>query len=257
MSKQIVFFDIDNTLLNSKKELPRSTREAIQQLKKNDIEVAFATGRPPFMFNELRKELNIENYISYSGQYVVMNDEVIYKNTIDEDEVSRLWNIAMKKEVPMIFMDETKMNATVPNHPFIKSGLSKLQFEYPEVNLEKIINRNIYQALLFCEENEEDTLRCEQGRSRIIRWHKYTCDVLPGNGHKAVGIKKFLEASGIAPENSFGFGDGLNDIEMLQAVGYGVAMENGVEPLKAVADYVTNTVDEDGVLHALRKLELI
>lgn len=98
MSKQIVFFDIDNTLLNSKKELPRSTREAIQQLKKNDIEVAFATGRPPFMFNELRKELNIENYISYSGQYVVMNDEVIYKNTIDEDEVSRLWNIAMKKK---------------------------------------------------------------------------------------------------------------------------------------------------------------
>src|SRR5699024_5140434 len=155
--KQIVVFDIDNTLLNSKKELPRSTREAIQQLKKNDIEVAFATGRPPFMFNELRKELNIENYISYSGQYVVMNDEVIYKNTIDEDEVSRLWNIAMTKEVSMIVIDETKINATVPNHPVNKSSLSKLKIESPTANLEKIINRNIYQALLFCEENEEDT----------------------------------------------------------------------------------------------------
>lgn len=257
MSKQIVFFDIDNTLLNSEKKLPLSTKKAIHQLKQNDVEVVFATGRPPFMFSELRKELNIENYISYSGQYVVFNNEVIYQNTIEREEVSRLWNIAIHDKVPMIFMDEAKMNATVPNHPFIKSGLAKLQFAYPEVNIEKIIDRNIYQALLFCEENEEETLRCEKGRSRIVRWHKYTCDVLPGNGHKAVGIKKFLDASGIALENSFGFGDGLNDIEMLQTVGYGVAMENGVEPLKAVADYVTNAVDEDGVSNALQKLELI
>ena len=104
--KKIVFFDIDGTLLDHEKKLPSSTKKAIHLLKENGVFVAIATGRAPFMFTSLRKELDIDSYVSFNGQYVVFENEVIYKNPLDHNEVETFLQDSTANGHPLIFMNE-------------------------------------------------------------------------------------------------------------------------------------------------------
>ncbi|HLO11993.1 MAG TPA: HAD-IIB family hydrolase, partial [Pseudoneobacillus sp.] len=88
--KKIVFFDIDGTLLDHEKNLPASTKKALQLLKDNGVFVAIATGRAPFMFTGLREELEIDSFVSFNGQFVVFENEIIYENTLNEKELEKL-----------------------------------------------------------------------------------------------------------------------------------------------------------------------
>ena len=89
-------------------------------------------------------------------------------------------------------------------------------------------------------------------RSEATRWNPLFTDVIPRGSSKSVGIDKMLEHFGIALDETMAFGDGGNDISMLQHAGIGVAMGNAGDEVKKVADYVTSSVDEDGVINALR-----
>lgn len=84
MEPCLIIFDIDGTLLDHDKELPESTKQAVKELKASGHVVAIATGRGPFMYENLRKELEIDTYISFNGQYVVHKNKEVYKNPIKE-----------------------------------------------------------------------------------------------------------------------------------------------------------------------------
>ena len=92
---------------------------------------------------------------------------------------------------------------------------------------------------------------------RSIRWHTSGLDFIEKQGSKARGIQAALSALGLTMADAMAFGDELNDLEMIQAVGFGVAMGNGVAELKAVANYVAPCVDEDGIYRALMDLHII
>jgi hydroxymethylpyrimidine pyrophosphatase-like HAD family hydrolase len=77
------------------------------------------------------------------------------------------------------------------------------------------------------------------------------------NGSKAEGIKQLAKRLNIDRENIYAFGDGLNDLEMIEYVGTGVAMGNAVQSLKEIADYITKPVNEDGILYGIQQLELV
>ncbi len=255
--KKIVFFDIDGTLLDHQKNLPNSTKKAIQRLKENGVFVAIATGRAPFMFEDLRDELDIDSFVSFNGQYVVFEDEVIYENTLSEAELDRLLKASRIKQHPLVFMNETAMKASVDRHPFISEGLASLGFSHPMEDVKFYQNRKIHQALLFCPEHEERQYINEYEKFHFIRWHPLSVDILPKGGSKAEGIKKLIERLGFALKDVYAFGDGLNDLEMLRSVGTGVAMGNGVHEAKINADLVTSDVTKDGIWNGLKELELI
>lgn len=257
MKRNIVFFDIDGTILNEKKEIPASAKQAIKELKQNGANVAIATGRAPFMFENIRKELGIESYVSYNGQYVVFEGNVIYNNPLGQEKLTELYQRSTEEEIPMIFMTEDHMWASRADHPYIAESLASLQYDYPIVDPELKHDKKIYQALLFCEKDQEDSIAAHHDSFRFVRWHDYSCDVLPGGGSKAVGIGKLIEASGLDITHSFAFGDGLNDIEMIREVGTGIAMGNAVPDLKAIADYVTSDVQDDGIYKGLKHFGLI
>jgi HAD superfamily hydrolase (TIGR01484 family) len=92
---------------------------------------------------------------------------------------------------------------------------------------------------------------------KAVRWNRIGVDVLKKDNSKARGIHDVLEALNIGIENAIAFGDGLNDIEMFNSVGFAVAMGNGEDELKVLADFVTKSVKEDGILYALEQLEII
>lgn len=256
-NKKIVFFDIDGTLLDHDKELPASTKQAIATLKDNGVYVAIATGRAPFMFEDLRKELQIDTYVSFNGQYVVFEGEVIYKNPLKLEEMQLLKEYAERQKHPLVYMNHETMKANVVDHAFIHESMGSLKFPHPELDESFLEESEIYQALLFIEEKDQQTYLEAYNEFHFIRWHSYSTDILPKGGSKAIGIQRMLERLPFKKENVFAFGDGLNDIEMLEFVGTGVAMGNSHPKLLQVADRVTKDVAEEGIKHGLELVGLI
>jgi Cof subfamily protein (haloacid dehalogenase superfamily) len=257
MSKSIVFLDIDGTLLNDDKELPESAKDAVHQLRQKGVHVAIATGRAPFMYKSLREQLGITSFISFNGQYVVHDDEVIYKNPLNRNILQQLESYASKNEHPMVFLDHMDMKSNHEDHNHIRMSMESLKFEHPAYDTTYANDREIYQALLFCQEHEIDMYKPSYKDLNFIRWHKYSTDVLPYGGSKAKGMEYLMNQLSINQENSFAFGDGLNDLEMLAYAGTGVAMGNAPHKVKSVANKVTKHVNEDGLHYGLKMVGLL
>lgn len=255
--KKIVFFDIDGTLLDDEKQLPDSALEALEKLKKTGVYIAFATGRAPFMVEQLCRDLDIHSYVCFNGQYVVYEKEVLYKNPLRPAHIQDLHSYAAKNGHPLIYMNEKTMKTTTENHVHVRDSLKSLKLPYPRVNGEFFRQSHIYQTLVFCTEDEEGKYIGKYDYFDFIRWHRYSLDVIPPGGSKAVGIKKIIDHLGVRMENVYAFGDGLNDIEMIKKVGVGVAMGNAVDEVKQQADFVTKDVAKDGIYHSLKTLQLI
>jgi Cof subfamily protein (haloacid dehalogenase superfamily) len=255
--KKIVFFDIDGTLLDHDKKLPDATKEAIKTLQDNGIYVAIATGRAPFMYEGLREELGIESFVSFNGQYVVFENQVIYTNPLDVGKLEELLEDSKRSEHPVVHLNHETMKANHEHHRFIEESMGSLKFPHPGYSPDFYKGRDIYQSLLFCTEEEESFYRKKYKEFTFIRWHQYSMDILPAGGSKAEGIKKMIDRLGFEMEDVYAFGDGLNDIEMLQSVGTGVAMGNAVTEVQKHADLITKPVDEDGIFFGLKELELI
>lgn len=258
-SKSIVFFDIDGTLYNSEKELPDSTKESIASLKEDGHIVAIATGRAPFMYEDLRKELGIDTFVSLNGQYVVVEDEVIYTNPMDKHNLEEITLAANANDHPVVHLDHEDMLADMPEHDYVTEGISTLKLgRMPGHDPNYHVNRDIYQTLLFCPENEEQQYYEEFGQKfKFIRWHPVSMDVTPKTGSKAEGIGKVIDKLGVADDRQFAFGDGMNDIEMLQSIHNSYAMGNAHDVVKKAAKHVTKNVEEDGIYHGLKMAGLI
>ncbi|MCM3584581.1 Cof-type HAD-IIB family hydrolase [Mesobacillus maritimus] len=256
--RSVIFFDIDGTLLDHDKKLPSTTKKAIFELKKHGHEVAIATGRAPFMYEGLRKELGINTFVSYNGQYVVLNGEVVYTNPLNVSSLEKLTEAALENEHPVVFMDHEDMKANVPEHGFITESISTLKIEqFPTHDPHYYKGRDLYQTLLFCPEGEEQQYERQFTDFDFVRWHPVSVDILPNGGSKAKGIEKIVQKLGFSEDRVYAFGDGLNDIEMLTTVKNSVAMGNGKEEVKAVAKHVTESVEDDGILHGLQMVGLL
>ncbi|WHY02482.1 Cof-type HAD-IIB family hydrolase [Neobacillus sp. DY30] len=256
--RSMIFFDIDGTLLTHDKELPQSTKESIFKLKELGHEVAIATGRAPFMFEDLRKELDINTYVSYNGQYVVYKGDVLFTNPLKISSLEKLTAAALQNNHPVVFMDHEDMRANVPEHAYIKESIDTLKINvFPTHDPHYYKGRELFQTLLFCPEGEEKQYEQVYSDFDFVRWHPVSVDILPSGGSKAKGIEKIVEALDIPKERQYAFGDGLNDMEMLSAIHNSVAMGNAEESVKAVAKYVTKSVEDNGITHGLQMVGLL
>ena len=98
--KKYLFFDVDGTLYNHDKIIPKSTLEALEIAKNNGHEIAIATGRAPFMIKDILKELNIHTYVSLNGQYVVYNNEVIFTDGISNETLTEIIEFGSARNEP-------------------------------------------------------------------------------------------------------------------------------------------------------------
>lgn len=256
-AKKLIFFDIDGTLLDHDKELPGSTEKAILDLQASGHYIAIATGRAPFMFPELRKKLSINTFVSFNGQYVEVEGEKILKNELNNQELVRLTEAAVNKDHPVVYMDHRDMKANISYHDRIKESIMSLKFEHPAYDPSYLNGRDIYQALLFCTEEEMRPYEESFPDFDFVRWHELSTDVLPKGGSKAKGIEAIVNHLGIKNEDVYAFGDGPNDVEMLEYVNNSVAMGNASDDVKQYASFVTKDVEEDGILHGLKHFGLL
>ncbi|WP_040205781.1 Cof-type HAD-IIB family hydrolase [Neobacillus jeddahensis] len=257
MKKQIVFFDIDGTLLTDDKIIPQSTKKAIQLLQAQGIYTAIATGRVSNMFYWVQKELNMESYVSMNGQYVVFEGQQVYANPIGREILDSLAAMAHKNGHALAYFNHQDYRVNKQNHPLIETSFDSLLMPYPEVDENFYKQESIYLGHLYCESKDEQIYKESFPTLNLLKWHDNAYDILPIGASKAVGISKLLENFDIPVENSFAFGDGLNDLEMLATVGTGIAMGNAVPEAKAAADLITTSSSEDGILNGLIEVGLL
>lgn len=135
-------------------------------------------------------------------------------------------------------------------------AVENLDLEVSE-DFEEKVEDEVYQVMLACSPEEYDAILENVKAAKIATWWDKAVDIIPSNGGKGMGIAAMLKYYGFDKSEALAFGDGNNDIEMLQAVGTGVAMGNASTDLKAVADEICGDVGEDGIYHYCMKMGLI
>src|SRR5699024_3729033 len=124
-------------------------------------------------------------------------------------------------------------------------------------DFDSVSREEVYQVMLGCREADYPAILSGVDGAKIAAWWDLAVDVIPANGGKGMSIRKILDYYHFDRDEAMAFGDGNNDIEMLEAVGTGVAMENASEKLKAIADDVCGHVAQDGVYHYCKEHGLI
>ncbi|PFJ13380.1 HAD family hydrolase [Bacillus cereus] len=256
---KVVFFDVDGTLLSEiDRRMHESTKEAIQRLMDKGIHVVVTTGRPYSLCTQF-KELGINSFISANGAHIRCDDEVIHKSVLSSEIVHEISNFAeLHGHSVSYFTEEFAMNGIASNDKRVIRALNEtLNLEqYPD-NIRNL-SEEIYCVCLYADETEAQKFIERYPMLTFDRFHGYVMNVLEDSKvSKLTAIKKILEHLNICKSEVIAFGDGGNDIEMLQYVGLGIAMGNGGEELKKKADFVTKKSSEGGILFALEKFNVI
>ncbi|WP_301108028.1 Cof-type HAD-IIB family hydrolase [Sporosarcina sp.] len=257
MEKKIVFFDLDGTLFTHEKKILESTKQALKALQNKGVYTAICTGRAPLMFEWLLDELSFNSYVSMNGQHVICEGKEIFTNPMKQDDMEKLTKMANEKGHGLTYSTFDTFVSNTSAHPLITDSTSRLKIPYPPVDSEIFIHSGVNQVQLYCPEEEtEEYIKLFDGHT-FIRWDKTSVDMLPAGASKAIGIQKMLEHLKIPIGNSYAFGDGMNDMQMIETVGTGIAMDNAIPEIKEVADLITASCDDDGILKGLLQVGLL
>jgi Cof subfamily protein (haloacid dehalogenase superfamily) len=251
-NQKLIFFDIDGTLLDRHNRIPSSAKQAVLALKEAGHVVALASGRSPFMLEQVRLELELESYVSFNGQYVMHQGELIHSNPICSEALEQLSAFAELSGHPLVYLDHSQMSCSQEYHPHVDLCLTSLGVTYPGFSKSFCTNRLIYQTMLFCSPEEETVYRERFRDLHFVRWHPLSMDVLPAGGSKAEGVSRLADRLGFSPEQVYAFGDNFNDLEMFRYAGCSIAMGNAPHSLQLLASHVTASAEQDGIWHGLK-----
>lgn len=221
---KIVFFDIDGTLIDMQaKKITPKMLETLHRLQDRGIKICIATGRSPMVLPKI-DGVAFDAYLTFNGSLCYDRKGVIFSNPIPHKDVVRFIQnaAALGRPVCVSTRDRLAANGTdtdLTDYFFIANEPVPVADDFDAVCAE-----DIYQLMLGCRPKDYPALLDGAPGAKIAAWWDRAVDVIPAGG-------------------------GNNDREMLQAVGTGVAMENGSPELKALADEICGPVYEDGIYH--------
>ncbi|WP_150538699.1 Cof-type HAD-IIB family hydrolase [Actinobacillus vicugnae] len=261
---KIIFFDIDETLyVKSKAYIPTSiTEQVLPQLKANGIIPAIATGRNFGCFPEALRPLigehGFELFVTINGQYNFYKDQMISEYGLTRSQIERCIEKFRALGIAYAFVSTDDI-AVSEDNPIVRAATAPIKVDYV-VDPDFYLKNTVVQMLAYYPESRDEAVRASGLLSddlKAVRWNAEAVDILRIENSKARGIEDVLKHFGLKIENSMAFGDGFNDIEMFDTVGFSVAMGNAEAELKQHADYVTKHIEEDGILHALKTFKFV
>jgi len=257
MDYKIVFFDVDGTITNHEDGIiSNNTKVAIKTLKNNGLRVVAATGRPLSMCGEI-SELGIDTFITANGAYAKHGQKVIHKVPMDKNVIQEVFEFAYRENQGLSFFTEDFSMNGVKDTEILKALKETLSLNnYPAIN-QLIYNQEVYLMCLYATDETVEKYIHKFPHLTFKRWHPFVLNILQDEVSKSLAIIKVLQYFGIDKSEAIAFGDGENDIDMLELVGLGIAMGNGNEKLKKAADFVTKKSSEDGIEFALKNYGLI
>ena len=250
MSKvKIIFFDIDGTLIDmTKKAISDKTVETLIRLKENGVKICIATGRAPGSVPKF-EGVDFDAFLTFNGSYCYNSNDTILSTPIPKIDVEKMIENATKINRPVSIASKDRVVANGTDKDLSDYfGFAKQEVPVND-DFDEVLKDEIYQMMMGGRNDEYDDILKDVENARITAWWDRAVDIIPVNGGKGKGIEAILEYYGIDRSESMAFGDGGNDIEMLQTVGTGVAMGNALDNVKAIADEICGTSAEDGIYH--------
>lgn len=250
----IIFFDIDGTLIGRHHKTPNSTLEALHQLQNLGFILCISTGRSlsSLKNGHFVDEIEWDGYVCNNGQMVYDKHlNLLFSQYIDESAVKEMVTLANTLLFPVMLEYENHniMTLTADDnvkraHEFFHSPIEKTgDYEY----------QNVIMAILYSPLHYDYQAFKKIAGITIFPGMSSYADIVKEGSSKHVGIQELLKH--YHQEQYIAFGDSLNDIDMLQHAKIAIAMGQGHDELKAVASFVTQDVDEDGILHACQHFD--
>mgnify|MGYP004544888957 CR=1 FL=1 len=249
MDTKIIFFDIDGTLIDmKKKQITERMLDTLRRLRERGILLAIATGRAPVALPHF-EGIEFDVLLTFNGSYCFAGEETIYSNCLRPEDIETIRRNAAAMNRPIAVATKNRMAAS-GTEPDLEEyyGFARLKLEVAE-DFDQVAQEDVYQILAACRKEDYARMMKDVKGAKITSWWDRAVDIIPSAGGKGRGIAKVLEYYHLDRSQAMAFGDGNNDIEMLEAVGTGVAMANGSDDLKAVADEICGDVTEDGIYH--------
>ena len=264
--KKVLVLDIDGTLTNSKKVITGNTKTAIIEAMKRGHKVMLASGRPTPGMKKYALELELANYdgylLSFNGGKIIhcKTGEIIFQKVLPSLVIKSLYNYAIEKGCGLVtYLGDDIILATEKDEYIeIESKINEMECKKVTNFVEYVSDYNLNKMLMtappekaavFVEELQEkfkDVLS-------IYRSEPFFIEIMPKNVDKAASLDIMLTSLGITKDDVICCGDGFNDKSMIEYAGVGVAMENAQPAVKEVADYITKSNDEDGIVHVIDK----
>ncbi|WP_297132854.1 HAD family hydrolase [Terrisporobacter sp.] len=259
--KKIIFFDIDGTLIdcmNNLKDITQKVKDAIRNVQKNGDYAFIATGRPYAFLPKPLIDFGFDGFILVNGAHIIINNKTIYSDPIDKEFIKGLVDELENNKVEYVLQGEQNCymrNEFCNFHNYLdKIGIEKTYVK-DNYNTDEIL---VHKIEMLCPDDETEDLclsliknnpQCDYFSSI----NKRAIEVYLKKNTKANAILQVIDYLNISIENTFAFGDGKNDIEMLREVKYGIAMGNASDEVKKHAKYVTDSVKNDGVAIGIEK----
>lgn len=252
MKIKAAFFDIDGTLLSFETHaIPPSTIDAIRRLRAAGIRTFLATGRNGDSTRFLMDTGLFDGQILINGQLCELDGECVFENPIIPGDIEGAIAGVEAGELTLGFLSGHE-SFVVKVNKYVEDACSYAGMAIPRVAPASEARKfHIHQIHCYGAPGVEEHLLRRTTRLTAVRWSPNFADVFSIGGGKDRGIEAICAALGISREETIAFGDGENDISMLEYAGIGVAMGNSSDKVKACANYVTSTVDEHGIARAI------
>ncbi|XP_004498456.1 endoribonuclease YBEY, chloroplastic-like [Cicer arietinum] len=265
-----IFCDMDGTLLNSKSQISASTAKALREASERGVKIVIATGKARPAVIDIFKMVDLagkDGIVSEFSPGVFLQGLLvygrqgreIYRSNLDPNVCREACLYSLESKIPLIAFCEGRC-LTLFHDPLVDSLHTIYHEPKAEImpSVEHLLASADIQKMIFLDtaQSVADTLRpywsdATKGRATVVQAVPDMLEIVPLGTSKGSGVKVLLDHLGVTTKEIMAIGDGENDVEMLEMASLGIALSNGSEKTKAVANVIGLSNDEDGVADAI------
>lgn len=258
-----IALDLDGTLTNHDKVVTPRTRQALLKAQEQGAIIILASGRPTYGIVPVAECLELEKrggyILSYNGGNIVnaKTGEKLFSQFLPVAVIPILYKYAKEKNHALLGYAGNEIITEMPDDQYVKeeSRINKMNIRKVD-NLLNALEPHPTKLLMTGDPTdmikaEEELVEILGEKMDIFRSAPFFLELVPKGIDKAQSLLRLLSKINLTPADLIAFGDGYNDLSMLKLAGVGVAMANAAPEVRADADYVTLSNEEDGVAAAL------
>lgn len=255
MYKGIAFFDLDGTLLDSKSQITPEISEAMTQLKKNNILPIIATGRNEREIQKIKQAANISSCVTMNGMLVKVEGAIVEANKIDPSDCKTMLDFARELKDELAFHSTDQLFISGVND-YVRKSYDYFHLDLPPIH-PTAYHEYITHMILVLSEGNDSIYQEAFPKYTFYRNGPFCIDVVNKGISKGTGVQSIKNYLQLQEIPTFAFGDGINDLDLLDACDHKIAMGNALPEVMERADYITDKNTNGGIVKALKHYDLI
>lgn len=274
--RRVIFLDIDGTLVGKSRTLTPKVKEALIKAREKGHLIFICSGRNRAGVSKMLEEGCFDGAICSAGAYIEVKNQCIYSDYIDKENVYKAIEVFKKNDVlynleatDRTFQSDEISRIFINMHgQDLNSEAQRLKHQQEEFNVQPLedFNGEPIQTICFMSDNEDnlkEPIEVLNPLFHLIIYDKningtiINGELMKKGIDKGTGVKKIMDYLDLPYNHSIGFGDSMNDLEMLMTCKYSVVMQNGDDIIKKYADTICESVEDDGIYYEFKRLGLI